>query len=859
MKTHHVVATLLLGAGAAVAAVDYPGQEPGAAKASPANTASSNYHVHYVVSNNLFTAEFSESSGGLSFESMKLADGTELVQKGGPVFTVNLQGGKTLNSLNMKKGKVSVEELKAEPKHPQLARRFPGKAVKAVFTAPDDSFSVVWRAVLRDGSHYLRQEYTVKAKKDTAFVSITPMQFELAPHGKASISGNTERGNVVVNDLVFAGLETPMSIMSVGSQGAAAGAAWNPAAWQEQSFGSAFNVPQSFTQKYGDKYSAQDGPVLKHLAVAEGPATFGKAGKCDVTFRYKGGSHRLNTVAVQLLDASGAVVAEDVHEGHTGEQSDANTYSLNVPKAGDYTLRYWVETKTESVTSKGEIAFSAPVSLPSAKDACGARDNAVRGIWSRKTTLPAGQSWKGSSVIGVFAPQQQRRSFLAYSEREKGAAYRTFIHYNDWYEIGIRVHDNKDPKQRTSEKMWMELLDVWNRELFTKRKTYIDAFVLDDGWDEFNSLWDFHKGFPNGFAKMNEKATANISRKAVAMKAGIGAWLGPVGGYGFSKQQRLNNWNNHHPGNKIDNFQLSNKEYFDAFVGRCKYMIEHYDMRYFKFDGISTKFHAKGPANEEDAEGIIAVEVELRKARPDIFLNTTVGTWASPFWFHFSDSIWRQENDFGQVGNMGDDRDKWITYRDRLVHEVFVEGAPLFPINSIMTHGLMITKNGPPHVMSREPKNCIKEMRCAFGSGSALQELYVDSDLMCQDNGVLWDELAACIKWMRRNADVLPDAHWVGGNPWNGKDGDIYGWAAWNKQKCTLTLRNSSKDEKTLHTTLRKVLDVPPGIKGKVTLRSSFKDQRALPGLMDTAVDVDKEIDITLQPFEVIVMEGKPL
>lgn len=115
MKLSQTILTMIAAAGVSLAAVDFPGQAPGAAKASPANTASSNYHVHYVVSNNLFTAEFSESSGGLSFESMKLADGTELVQKGGPVFTVNLQGGKTLDSNSMKKGKVSVEELKADP------------------------------------------------------------------------------------------------------------------------------------------------------------------------------------------------------------------------------------------------------------------------------------------------------------------------------------------------------------------------------------------------------------------------------------------------------------------------------------------------------------------------------------------------------------------------------------------------------------------------------------------------------------------------------------------------------------------------------------------------------------------------
>ena len=87
---------------------------------------------------------------------------------------------------------------------------------------------------------------------------------------------------------------------------------------------------------------------------------------------------------------------------------------------------------------------------------------------------------------------------------------------------------------------------------------------------------------------------------------------------------------------------------------------------------------------------------------------------------------------------------------------------------------------------------------------------------------MLWDELAACISWARRNADVLADTHWVGGNPWDKKkkDGDIYGWASWNKSKCTLSLRNSSRHEKVLKGTLREILDVPPTLKGTVTLRN---------------------------------------
>lgn len=37
-------------------------------------------------------------------------------------------------------------------------------------------------------------------------------------------------------------------------------------------------------------------------------------------------------------------------------------------------------------------------------------------------------------------------------------------------------------------------------------------------------------------------------------------------------------------------------------------------------------------AGLENCEGIISIENDVRKKRKDIFYNTTVGTWASPFW-----------------------------------------------------------------------------------------------------------------------------------------------------------------------------------------------------------------------------------
>jgi len=57
-------------------------------------------------------------------------------------------------------------------------------------------------------------------------------------------------------------------------------------------------------------------------------------------------------------------------------------------------------------------------------------------ILTRTLPLAAGQSIPYSSVIGVATPGQLRRDFLAYLELERAHPYRTFLHYNTWYDLG---------------------------------------------------------------------------------------------------------------------------------------------------------------------------------------------------------------------------------------------------------------------------------------------------------------------------------------------------------------------------------------------------------------------------------------
>lgn len=595
-------------------------------------------------------------------------------------------------------------------------------------------------------------------------------------------------------------------------------------------------------------------------------------GTLNVAFNYQSGSNRLNIVGVDLLDASGSVVTANYHAGFTGTAKNENEYTLSIPNKGDYTLRMMVSKKTESITSSGTIKLSytkidtlhmlAPTEVP------------MQGYWRRNTTLKKGTTWEVSSVVGLVAPGQQRRSFLAYSERERAVPWRPFTLYNSWYELNIDrnnavgnngVYDASDPNNTkgdysanmTSDQC-VNVMNQWKTKFYDVYGKAPYAFVWDDGWDAYGT-WTFNSNFPNGFTPED-----NLAKQ---MGVGIGAWLGPVGGYGASGTYRRKYWNGR------GGMQLSNAEYYKYFVSCCTDMINKYDFRFFKFDGISAQGTAYGPdagdTGIENAEGIISIERDVRKSRPDIFFNTTVGTWASPFWFHYSDAVWRQDADCSKIGNTGTDREQWITYRDYMVYKIFIQGSPLCPINTLMTHGFILSKHGKPYTPSNyDYDGALRELRCAFGCGSGMVELYADYALMDEIKdasgkaGALWKDLSDCMDWQNRNVDVLPDIHWVGGNPWDGSKVNVYGWAAWNGKKTTLTLRNPDVHERTLTTTLRKVFDIPEAFNTTITLNSSFDDQKigvdgGLKGIkVGEPIDIDQEITFQLPASSVFVFEG---
>ena len=664
-------------------------KQPGVAKITQKSNS-------YQLANKVLKASFINTGGKLYFNGcseLGLQPSTEL-------FKVLLGGGKTITASEMKLEDVKMVTLAENPSAATASLRYAGKALEARFTY--EELSIVWRAVLRNGSHYLRTEMDIQAAKDLPMKGIVAMNYLVAKNSAYTapeVVGNT-RGAILASNHIFAGLETPMGLNSCKDEGNA--------------------------------------------------------------------TH-------------------------------------------------------------------------------------IEGLWRRNTTLKAGKTWNISSVVGLVAPKQLRRSFLAYSERERAVAWRPYPVYISWYELNIDRNNAQAPsyKGNMTVEQCADVVSHWKTHFYDKYQMAPKAFVWDDGWDQYGT-WTFNPNFPNGFDE-----PANEAKK---MGTGIGAWLGPVGGYGQSGEYRRAYWRSK------GGMQLSNEDYYNFFIRCCTNMIDRYDFRFFKFDGISAQASAIGPdegtRGEENAEAIISIERAVRQKRPDIFLNTTVGTWASPFWFHFTDAVWRQEGDYGEAGDQGTDRERWITYRDRLVYQNFIQRSPVCPINTLMTHGFILSRWGAVS-KNMDYDGIVREMRCAFACGSGMVELYNDYKLMdeIKDNqgnaGALWKDLAECIKWQQEQADVLPDAHWVGGNPWDGKKANVYGWAAWNGKKSVLTLRNPSASAQTFTTTLREALDIPAYVRGKITLTHAF-NQAELDGMpINKAIDIDTPLVLNLPGSSVFIYNGR--
>jgi len=165
-------------------------------------------------------------------------------------------------------------------------------------------------------------------------------------------------------------------------------------------------------------------------------------------------------------------------------------------------------------------------------------------------------------------------------------------------------------------------------------------------------------------------------------------------------------------------------------------MISEFGVNQFKFDGTGNA-NKVSPGSQFDSDFDAAIHLigDLRQARPDLYVNLTTGTYPSPFWLRYADSIWRGGEDHSFAG-VGARRQKWITYRDADTFRHVVSAGPLYPINSLMLHGMIYAKQAKN--LGDDPAGDFRrEVRDYFGTGTQLQEMYISPDLLSAKIGTI--------------------------------------------------------------------------------------------------------------------------
>ncbi|GAA4774391.1 thermostable cytotonic enterotoxin Ast [Stakelama sediminis] len=469
---------------------------------------------------------------------------------------------------------------------------------------------------------------------------------------------------------------------------------------------------------------------------------------------------------------------------------------------------------------------------PLSQSQAGIDDGSVK-LWiDRALPLEKGKSVTYSAAVGVTAKGQLRRGFQAYLADQRAHPYRPFLHYNSWYDIGFTNPYTADQA--------VERINSFCRELSEKRGVKIDSFLFDDGWDDRTGSWGFSKDFPDGL----------IPLRNAAAKCGAapGIWLSPWGGYDEAKKERVRNGKARGYETIKGGLALSGPNYYKRFHAVTMALVTQQGVNQFKFDGTGNADQVvPGSRFNSDFDAAIQLIEDLRAAKPGLFINLTTGTYPSPAWLRYADTIWRGGADHAFTG-VGTPRERWITYRDQQTYENIVIGGPLFPLNSLMLHGIIYAQHAPG--LNSDPGNDFaNEVHSFFGTGTELQEMYITPSLLTRKN---WDMLAQAARWSRSNADVLKDTHWIGGDPGRLQ---VYGWAAWSREKSIITLRNPDDRSQTYLLHPGSALELPQGAPTGYAAKTVWPDGAAVPEHLDAG----QPTLLHLRPFEVLTLELTPI
>jgi len=390
---------------------------------------------------------------------------------------------------------------------------------------------------------------------------------------------------------------------------------------------------------------------------------------------------------------------------------------------------------------------------------------------------------------------------------------RPYTLYNSWYDLRSSEYPKIPSANVMNEENIMRIIGLLDRNMIFRHGIHLDAFVLDDGWDVYDSDWVLRSAqFPHGL-----RCIADTLAKT---QTGLGLWIGPSGGYSF--RDRRIAWMKQHGYEIVDDqLCLAGAKYSALFRKRVEDFARTSGVSYFKWDGIQFACNQAGHGHPTDLysrravlESLIEKCAAVRSINQRAYLNITSGTWLSPWWVKYANQIWMDYDDYGYADLPSlSPRDAAITFRDAGLYTDFTTKDLWFPMANMMTHGII---KGTLEQLggAEEPLDRFtNETLLYVARGVSMWELYVSPDILTEGE---WDAIARSLEWARDRYPILATTTMVGGNPLSGGP---YAYVHWKGDRGIIAARNPLIEPRSLRVKLSAGDGLDPSAEGLVMER----------------------------------------
>ncbi|MCX6251045.1 MAG: alpha-galactosidase [Bacteroidetes bacterium] len=456
-------------------------------------------------------------------------------------------------------------------------------------------------------------------------------------------------------------------------------------------------------------------------------------------------------------------------------------------------------------------------------------------------------------VEGITPTRFIKEWFFRYLDDMKVAPALPYTLYNSWYDLRSPEYPKVQPAHVMNEQNVFNIIHLFRKNMVEKHHIKLDAFVLDDGWDVYQSDWVMRKEtFPRGLKP--------VSDTLKQLGTTLGIWIGPTGGYSF-RMKRIN-WMKEHGyeivGTGRDNSMLclAGKKYSALFRKRITDLVTNDQVGYFKWDGI--QFACSEPDHGHPVgiysrralmESVIDKCNSVRNIDPKVYLNITSGTWLSPWWVKYANQIWMQGEDYGfaDVPSVSQ-RDAAMTYKDFVLYDDLRKQDWWFPISNLMTHGII---KGNLERLGGEDDPLDKFTNDAVfyvARGISMWELYISPDLLTDNE---WDAIGASVNWAKDRFPVLANTHMIGGNPMNR---ETYGYLHFNGKHGILAVRNPSVTSSEFTLPLYTDYGIDPSA-NHLVVEMVYPYRWISPKLYNAGMDVS----LSLEGYETAIYEIYPV